>query len=164
VTYLVDADVLIRAKNQHYGFDFFPGFWDWLDEANTDGLVCSVEQVGRELMNYNDQLAAWARARIGSFFVPPDDDVVQSLRAIATWVAGTGPRYTQAAVAEFLASADYYLIAHGHANQDVVVTHEITSPSAKKIKIPDACSAMGVQCVTVFEMLRACGVRFVLAH
>jgi len=35
--YLLDADVLIRAKNLHYGMDFFPGFWDWLDKANAHG-------------------------------------------------------------------------------------------------------------------------------
>jgi len=34
VAYLLDSDVLIRAKNDHYGFDFCPGFWDWLEAAN----------------------------------------------------------------------------------------------------------------------------------
>ena len=26
--YLLDANVLIQAKNLHYGFDFCPAFWD----------------------------------------------------------------------------------------------------------------------------------------
>ena len=30
MAYLLDADVLIGAKNLHYGFDFCPAFWDWL--------------------------------------------------------------------------------------------------------------------------------------
>gem|GEM_PF-6918350 len=34
MAYLLDSDVLIRAKNDHYGFDFCPGFWDWLEAAN----------------------------------------------------------------------------------------------------------------------------------
>lgn len=27
MAYLLDADVLIQAKNRHYGFDFCPAFW-----------------------------------------------------------------------------------------------------------------------------------------
>jgi len=32
VTYepLLDANVMITAQNLHYGFDFCPGFWNWL--------------------------------------------------------------------------------------------------------------------------------------
>jgi hypothetical protein len=30
MAYLLDADVFIRAKNLHYGFDFCPAFWDWI--------------------------------------------------------------------------------------------------------------------------------------
>ena len=27
MAYLLDSDVFIRAKNDHYGFDFCPAFW-----------------------------------------------------------------------------------------------------------------------------------------
>nr|WP_269633613.1 DUF4411 family protein [Pelomonas sp. BJYL3] len=30
MAYLLDANVFIQAKNLQYGFDFCPGFWDWL--------------------------------------------------------------------------------------------------------------------------------------
>jgi hypothetical protein len=33
--YLLDANVFIQAKNLHYGFDFCPGFWDWLVASNS---------------------------------------------------------------------------------------------------------------------------------
>jgi len=39
VAYLLDSDVFIRAKNDHYGFDFCPGFWEWLDHATASGAV-----------------------------------------------------------------------------------------------------------------------------
>ena len=29
--FLLDSDTLIQAKNEYYGFDLCPGFWDWLD-------------------------------------------------------------------------------------------------------------------------------------
>lgn len=37
MAYLLDADVLIRAKNLHYGLDFCPAFWEWLVEKNDTG-------------------------------------------------------------------------------------------------------------------------------
>ena len=30
MTYLLDANVFIQAKNIHYGLDFCPAFWGWL--------------------------------------------------------------------------------------------------------------------------------------
>jgi hypothetical protein len=44
MTYLLDANVFMQAKNLHYGFDFCPAFWDWLIRHNRDGLIfnCSV--------------------------------------------------------------------------------------------------------------------------
>lgn len=38
-TYLLDANVFIQAKNLHYGFDFCPAFWDWIDEAHAAGTA-----------------------------------------------------------------------------------------------------------------------------
>lgn len=34
MTYLLDANIFIQAKNLHYGFDFCPAFWDWLEHEN----------------------------------------------------------------------------------------------------------------------------------
>jgi len=41
MSYLLDSDVLIQAKNLHYGLDFCPAFWDWLITKNSNGLVYS---------------------------------------------------------------------------------------------------------------------------
>lgn len=41
--YLLDANVFIEAKNAYYGFDFCPGFWEWLVPKNREGLVFSIE-------------------------------------------------------------------------------------------------------------------------
>ncbi len=49
MTYLLDANVLIQAKNLHYGLDFCPAFWDWLVENNTAGRVFSIDKVADEI-------------------------------------------------------------------------------------------------------------------
>ena len=72
MAYLLDANVLIAAKNLHYGFDFCPGFWDWIAKSHEQGLVRSVEKVGDELRGVDDDLSEWAQVRGPSFFVPVD--------------------------------------------------------------------------------------------
>ncbi|MDQ6949473.1 MAG: DUF4411 family protein [Actinomycetota bacterium] len=160
MTYLLDSDVFIQAKNLHYGFDFCPAFWEWIDERYADGTVRSIEKVGDELIGGDDDLANWARQRRADFFVRPDALVLPSLRATSAWASAAG--YEPAGVNIFLQAADYYLVAHAHAHDQTVVTHERPSTSTKKIKIPDACIGLGVKCATPFQMLRAEHARFVL--
>ena len=119
----------------------------------------SIEKVGDELVGGADELATWAQPRFGSFFLVPDAGVVPSLQATSIWASTRG--YEPAAVATFLQVADYYLVAHAHAYNHVVVTHEVVAHSTKRIKIPNACLGMAVRCVTPFEMLRAERARFV---
>ncbi len=62
--------------------------------------------------------------------------------------------------------ADYYLVCHGLAHQMTVVTLEMASPpknpSKKRIKIPDACQALGISFISPFKMLRQERAKFVL--
>jgi hypothetical protein len=159
VAYLLDADVFIQAKNLHYGFDFCPAFWAWIDEMHSAGTVFSIEKVGDELKAGGDDLADWTTHR-PEFFLKPDSAIVPSLQAVSHW-ASSGA-YPAAAVNMFLQVADYYLIAHAHAHQHIVVTHEVVAHGTKKIKIPNACIDLGVKCMTPFEMLRLERARFVL--
>lgn len=160
MAYLLDANVLITAKNFHYGFDFCPGFWDWLIEQNAHGKVLSVEKVGDELKAGNDELATWAKEHETDFFVSPDPSVATAFATVSAW-AGSG-HYQPAAASTFLQKADYFLVAQALAGGHVVVTHEVPAGSQRIIKIPDACIAMGVKCVPPWTMLRLEHARFVL--
>jgi hypothetical protein len=159
MAYLLDTDVFIQAKNLHYGFDFCPAFWAWIDAAHADGTVFSIEKVGDELKAGGDDLATWATQR-PALFLKPDSAIVPSLQAASLWASGGA--FSAAAVNTFLQVADYYLIAHAHAHQHIVVTHERVAHETKKIKIPNACIDLGVKCMTPFEMLRLERARFVL--
>lgn len=161
--YLLDADIFIQAKNEHYGFDICPGFWEWLVKKNQAGTVRSIESVADELREGDDDLAGWARARGDDFFWKPDDAVTEKLRAISDWAY---ENYESAAAEEFLKGADCWLVAHACAHKCTVVTHEKpsppSSPTRKRIKIPDACKAHEVDCLRLYEMLRHEGAKFVL--
>ena len=161
--YLLDADVFIRAKNLHYGFDFCPAFWDWLIAGNDAGRVFSIEKGGDEIQAVADDLSEWAGARGDGFFLRPDAAVFPALATVSTWANTKG--YEAAAVSTFLQVADYYLVAQAQAGEHTVVTHEVPSASTRKIKIPDACIGLGIKCMTPYEMLRRERARFVLgAH
>lgn len=53
----------------------------------------------------------------------------------------------------FLQLTDYYVVAHALAHGHTVVTHEVASPSTKKIKIPNACIGLHIKCMMPFAML-----------
>lgn len=160
MAYLLDANVFIQAKNLHYGMNFCPAFWDWLIEQHHAGTVYSIEKVGDELLAGADDHATWASARGGTFFRPPASTAIASLHIVSAWV--TSQQYAPAAVSTFLQVADFYLVAQALAGTHVVVTHEVVSPSAKRIKIPNVCVGLNVKCVTPYEMLRRERARFVL--
>lgn len=159
--YLLDANIFITAKNLHYGFDFVPAFWEWLDHGHSAGVLCSTDKVHRELTTIADELSVWTQGR-ESLFLKPDASIVPSLQRLATW-ARSG-RFTPSAADEFLRVADFELVAYAHAHGHTVVTHERPNPLAKrKIFIPDACSELAVPWMSPFEMLRDSGAKFVLA-
>ena len=158
--YLLDANVFIQAKNLHYGLDFCPAFWEWLEQANRAGIAFSIEKVGDELASVADELSAWAASRGAAFFVKPDAAIVPALAHVSQWA--TQQSYEPAAVNTFLQVADYYLVAHALAHGFTLVTHEVPSSSTKKVKIPNACIGVGVKCMSPYEMLRVERARFVL--
>jgi hypothetical protein len=162
MAYLLDSDVLIQAKNLHYGLDFCPAFWDWLIASNTAQRVFSIEKVGDEIAAGEDELSQWAANLTANFFLQPDPGMLTALGTVSAWVANQ--RYEPAAVSTFLQVADYYLVAHALAHGHTVVTHEKPQPLARKIKIPTVCIGLGIKCVTPFEMLRLERARFILGQ
>jgi predicted nucleic acid-binding protein len=153
--YLLDTDVFIRAKRDHYRFGTFPCFWDWIVAQHEAGIVFSVEAVEQEILNGHDELSAWI-ARIDNAFLAVDEATTISARTLSAWVQDPARIYTPAAINAFFSSADYWLIAHAAAHGFTVVTHELPDPNRRnRVKIPDACSGIGVSCMNTFDMLHA---------
>lgn len=160
MTYLLDANIFIQAKNLHYGMDFCPAFWDWLIKRNTQKKLFSIEKVCDELKSIEDELSKWAKKQGAKFFLKPDETVLKALAEISLWI--NGKDYTDVAKNIFLQGADYYLIAQAKAKKYTIVTHEVPSDSKRKIKIPDVCIGLQIKYVTAYEMLRKERARFIL--
>jgi hypothetical protein len=80
---------------------------------------------------------------------------------VSRWASGAG--FVPAALNTFFGAADYFLVAYAASHGHVVVTHETPDPAAKKrVKIPDACSAFKVNCISPWAMLRTEKAKFIL--
>lgn len=154
--FLVDANVLIEAKNRYYAFDIAPGFWAWLDRAHGQGTACSIDSVRDELLRGDDELATWAGDH-REFFLPLDQRTTSHFGVLTRWVADQG--YLQSAINAFTGKdADFQLIAYAMEHGCTVATHERSKPNARRrVMIPDVCIAMDVPTADTFEMMRATG-------
>jgi hypothetical protein len=160
VSYLLDTDVFIRAKNLHYGLDFCPAFWEWLTHKGHAGAVFSIDKVADEIEAGQDELSDWARGHGQTLFRRTPPALAQQFTQVSAWA--TGQQYTPAAINTFLQAADFYLIAHALAGNHVVVTNETPANSPGRIKIPNACVGLGVRFMSPYQMLRIEQARFVL--
>lgn len=160
MTYLLDANVFIQAKNLHYGLDFCPAFWQWLLDNNAAGRVLSIDKVADEITAGDDELTDWMRDHGNGLFVKTGAAAAAQFGAVSAWA--TQQQYEPTAISTFLQVADYYLIAHAMADRHLVVTHEVPANSVKRIKIPNVCIGLNLRFMTPYEMLRRERAKFVL--
>jgi hypothetical protein len=161
MSYLIDTDIFIAAKNLHYGMDFCPAFWDWLIEANRTGKLLSIGAVYDDLDAGADDLASWAKARDPSFFIAPVETDLPALGQVTQWI-NDHQTYTPAAKQTFLGCSDYFVVSQARAGGHTVITHEKPENSVHRIKIPSVCVALNVKYITPWQMLRTERARFVL--
>lgn len=160
--HLLDANIFITAKNSYYGQDFVPGFWDWLGAEFESCGIRSVSAVREELLAQEDALSDWARTVPHGFWLEESDDDVVVLRELATWTMTGDPRFRPEARTEFLASADYRLVAQAIAGSHTVVTHEVAQPEGRrKIKIPDVCAFFKVELREPFSLFQELGLHLI---
>jgi hypothetical protein len=161
--YLIDTNVLITAKNFHYGFDFCPAFWNWIIGQHTLGVVLSVARVRDEIQEGKDDLSEWVAALPDGFFLAPTEESREHLEAVSQWIT-TPRRYPAAQVPVFASAADFYLVGQARQAGHTLVTYEAFQKQKGKIQIPEVCAGVGVECVPPHEMLRRENARFVLGE
>ncbi|MFO1182293.1 DUF4411 family protein [Ottowia sp.] len=160
MSYLLDANVFISAKNLHYGLDFCPAFWDWLIHKGNTGTVFSIDKVADEIAAGSDALSTWAVDHGSNLFRRTPASLAAQFGQVSAWA--TSQHFAPAAINTFLQVADFYLVAYALAGDHVLVTNETPATSNARIKIPNACLGLGVRYMTPFQMLRTEQARFVL--
>lgn len=163
MTYLLDANTLIEAKNRYYQMRFCPGYWTWLTRNKRDGRLASVESVGSELRRGTDELAQWAVQEADLFLPESDDETQTAFAEVAAYVAAQVGNMKAGALDEFLGGADPWLIAKARVLGHTIVTHErLDIVNRRKFLIPNVCQHYGVECINTFDMLNRLEARFVL--
>lgn len=167
--YIFDSNAFILASRQHYGFDIAPGFWSWVKDVKLTGAAASSKWVKGEIDAGSrpieeDPLKAWAGKVRSDFWVDDSVAAVQAMAELTAWAQHPERIYTPQAVAAFLGSVDYRIIAQAKAEQAILVTSEVSEPRAKRaVKIPDAAQAIGVVCIDPFSAYRALGMKLTAA-
>ena len=73
---------------------------------------------------------------------------------VLNW-AQSCPHFRPEAIAEFAQVADAFLVATAAAKGYTLVTNETSDPLCRRrVKIPDACNALGVRCRDLNDVLR----------
>lgn len=148
-TYLLDSNVFIEVQRASQDSDLCSKFLDWL---STQDKMKSIDKVADEIVGKGDKISDWA-SNNSAFFLKRNNMVMSKTNLVSEWAKSSN--YTQSAIEEFLGIADYWLVSHALAYGYTVVTLETSHPERKgKIKIPDACNGLKVNCMDPYEMLR----------
>lgn len=161
--YLLDSNIFVEAKNFHYPFDSFPGFWSWLKSDLSAGTLTSIKPILAEISQGNDELKEWVEAiKECGCFLPIDDALTQQKYTdIANWTFDSKRIFSQPAREEFLRVADSWLVAKAAALDATIVTREIYDKNCKRrIKIPNVCEDFGVEYIDTVELIRRKGIKF----
>ncbi len=153
--YVLDASVLISARQKHFKLHDCPEFWRFLIESrNGGGIISRIDKVRDELAGIKDDLHEWALEAPRTFFASTAySSAIQAHPHLIQRLRGLG-HYTNAAIDGFLIAADSWLIVYARLQNAVVVTEEKRRDKAiARVSIPSVCAPDGMPCMNLFEML-----------
>ena len=151
--YLLDANVLITAKNQYYEFGRVDQYWEWLAFQAEQGHVKIPIEIYEEITVGKDDLAAWAKANKEALLLEEEVDVglVQHVTS-----AGYAPDLTDIELEAV--GRDPFLIAYALVDVEnrTVVTGEVRSNKQRQNRpIPSVCDTLGVRSCDQFAFGRS---------
>lgn len=156
--YLLDTNIFIKSKNEMPP-DVWPIFWLRMSELIQGGKIFSSVKVKEEIDHGNDELTLWMQRNVtAGFYYEVDSEILREYAVTQNW-ATNNPIYTQIALTEYASVADAFLVATASAKGLTLVTNETSDPRCKKrVKIPDACIALGVRFCDLNTALRELGI------
>lgn len=147
--YSIDSSALINGWQKYYppDIDIFSPIWDGLSSLIDSGDLRATEEVLHELEKQHDDVYQWVNER-PNLFIPIDDRVqnavIDILRGYPRLVDNRKDR----------SSADPFVIAQAQISGAIVVADEFPSNNILKPKIPDVCVALGINCITLLQLIR----------
>lgn len=141
--YLLDANVLITAKNLYYEFGRVDQYWEWLAFQAEEGHAKIPVEIYEEITVGKDRLAAWAKHNKGALILAEEVDI-DLVRRVT--IHGYAPDLTDIELE--VVGRDPFLIAYALGDPDnrMVVTGEVRSKKQRQNRpIPSVCDDLGVK-------------------
>ena len=154
MAYIFDTNIFIRSKHE-MPMDLWPTFWTKIAGMINSGNVFSIIQVKGEIDKGGDELTDWMKDNApAGFYIENEPDVMVKYGEVMNW-AQSNTVYKPEAISEFASVADAYLVAAAAAKEYTIVTNETADPQCRRrVKIPDACNALGVRFCGLNTVLR----------
>lgn len=144
--YIFDSGPFIDLKN--YPDDVFTTLWNNFTQMIKNGEIISSSEVFRELEDYDDEIAEWAKAH-KKIFIKPTLDEQKEVQEILAKHPGL---VKNEAILLGKPYADPFVIAQASSHRCVLVHNEKFKPNAHKI--PNVCKSFGVTEISIFEFFR----------
>lgn len=163
--FIVDSNFFIQSHRVSYPLDVAHSFWNKVKQLADSGIIISIDKVKDEIFDNYDLLSEWCEANLPDDFFKDTASSIDSYRIVSSWVVSRNSQYLPNAINEFLSAeeADAFIIAYAldDPSNNIIVTQEVSEPFRRnKVKIPDACNAIGVQYVNMMDMFRMLGETF----
>ncbi len=144
--YIFDSGPFIDLKN--YPIDIFTTLWDNILQMIKNGDIISSSEVLRELENYDDEIATWAKTQ-KKIFKKPSINEIETVKII---LAKHPDLVKQENVLSGKPYADPFVIAQAKHNNCILVHREKYKPNAHKI--PNVCQTFNVKEISLFDFFR----------
>lgn len=156
--YCFDTNVLVQAWNHYYAPEICQSYWDVLNKFGERGIVFVPGEVYDEIQKIDDNLAKWLR----DSRIPVRETDGQVTKHLTEIYAKDRKHRLLVEDTKQRSLADPWVIAHALRADAVVVTKENkeTNPASKRIKIPNVCEKMGVECINDFEFIKRFNIQF----
>lgn len=153
LAYSIDTSSLVAAWAENYPIGIFPSFWSKLERLIQEGRAGCIAEVKIDLSKKNDALREWADGVVGIYH-ELTEDVQRSAMAILSH-----PEHQKLTNSvKGRSRSDPWVIALAHVHGARVITQEGSAP--KKIKIPDVCAGLDIQCTNLLGLMVAEGWTF----
>lgn len=149
-SYSIDTSAFLTAWNEAYRPASFANFWVRMEELGVDGRVAVSDEVQRELEKKDDGVAGWVKSQNG-LVVPLDAEQALLAKQLATDYPGLAKERLGRM------RADAFVIGLAQHQRLVVVTAENRRGPEK---IPNICDAVGIECISLADMIQREGWRF----
>lgn len=144
--YIFDSGPFIDLKN--YPPDVFSSLWSNFSQLIKDGDIISSSEVFKEIKDYDDEIAEWAKLNKQIFIKPTIEEQI-----LVQQILAKHPNLVkEEAILLGKPYADPFVIAQAKAHNCTLVHSEKFKPNAHRI--PNVCKDFGVTEISLFEFFR----------